>query len=473
MNNDNQLAENSEQEVSQNLGLKEANPNNPTTTEAAPNTIQPEMNSTMTTAGVSNPAQPPNQEIEKAKGHAWIPLIIILVLLVGGCIGAYFLVFANPKQAFQKTIDKSFNYLTSSIKKLDNQSSSFKGEMSLDYNITSNDTELQKLMEVLNHVDWNFQYGMDYNNKVFTFDLDTKYKNENLINANIYGKDGKVYILAKDVMNKYLYTEVEEYDKFFKREDIHTEDYTTVLNSVKTALKKALKNEKFKKTEETLTIQGKSEKVSKNSLVLDATATANISKSLLKSLKEDKKFIQIFSKISEVTEKELTDNLEESYNQIQVDETDKTVLTVSIYTSGLLHSFVGFEIDLKYEEQPLYKILITQKNNFYEFNIFSGEEKILTGSLKEEAKDSTFKEELTLDIASTVSVKLLLNGKMEYNTKIEEPNLSNSVNYEELTETELNDIITKLSKNKAFTDFLNDIQSYSDELNSISFRSRY
>ena len=59
-----------------------------------------------------------------------------------------------------------------------------------------------------------------------------------------------------------------------------------------------------------------------------------------------------------------------------------------------------------------------------------------------------------------------MTGNMEYNAKIEEPNLSNSVRYENLTEEEVNSITTKILENKNLNQFITDIQEiilgYSD-----------
>ena len=407
-----------------------------------------------------------NSNIPKKNNKKMVIPIIVVLCLIGILIGGYFLIFTNPKQVFNKAIDKSFNFFTSNIVNLEQKYDSLKGETNFDYEITASDKEQQKLLDVINNIDVNVKYGIDSKNKVFNVNLDTKYKNKDLVDANVIGSDSKIYFLLKDITSKYIFVNVEKYDEIFEKRDNYTENSVKILNGIKSALKKSISDEDFKRSTETIKINGKDEKVHKNYLVIDNYKTmVSISKKFVTSLKNDKDFIESVAKVYDIEKSRIEEMLKsilDSMDNEVVADTNNFKIILSIYTKGFSNSFAGVDIETQEAGKTLSKYTITKNDNTFEFNFSADGKSIINGTLKidntNETNKSILKEEIVLNISDIGKIKININTNIEYNVNIEKESITNSVNYEDLKEEEINDIITKLKNSKNVPEFISDIE---------------
>lgn len=396
----------------------------------------------------------------KKKNKMVLPLIIILIL-IAGVVAVYFLVFNNPKRIFSKTISKGFSYLYENLDNV-NKYDTTSGTVSLSYELTSEDENMQSVFDMVNGIDFNFAYTVDYKNKLMNFDFDSTYNNEKLLNLSVYGENGKGYVLLKDIYDKYLSTDIEGYEEIFNTTKNQTE-VKTILKSSEKALNKALTNDDFIKNEETIKINGKDVKVTNNALVLNNKNFNRISKSVLTTLKNDADFISAVNKISNDESVDTKATLENAIANIgEVDPDDKTTITISIYTKGILKEFVGLNIEVK-EETTTFISFIKTNENTYSLVAKQDNDEVLNGTIKLDVKNDSnggnLNVELTMDIPTMMSVKLDVKSTVKHNVEFNKVDVTNSVDAASLTEVETNTIMTNLMANPGLAKLITNIQT--------------
>lgn len=396
----------------------------------------------------------------KKKNKIVLPLIIILIL-IAGVVAVYFLVFNNPKRIFSKTISKGFSYLYENLDNV-NKYDTTSGTVSLSYELTSEDENMQSVFDMVNGIDFNFAYTVDYKNKLMNFDFDSTYNNEKLLNLSVYGENGKGYVLLKDIYDKYLSTDIEGYEEIFNTTKNQTE-VKTILKSSEKALNKALTNDDFIKNEETIKINGKDVKVTNNALVLNNKNFNRISKSVLTTLKNDADFISAVNKISNDESVDTKATLENAIANIgEVDPDDKTTITISIYTKGILKEFVGLNIEVK-EETTTFISFIKTNENTYSLVAKQDNDEVLNGTIKLDVKNDSnggnSNVELTMDIPKIMSVKLDVKSTVKHNVEFNKVDVTNSVDAASLTEVETNTIMTNLMANPGLAKLITNIQT--------------
>lgn len=396
----------------------------------------------------------------KKKNKIVLPLIIILIL-IAGVVAVYFLVFNNPKRIFSKTISKGFSYLYENLDNV-NKYDTTSGTVSLSYELTSEDENMQSVFDMVNGIDFNFAYTVDYKNKLMNFDFDSTYNNEKLLNLSVYGENGKGYVLLKDIYDKYLSTDIEGYEEIFNTTKNQTE-VKTILKSSEKALNKALTNDDFIKSEETIKINGKDVKVTNNALVLNNKNFNRISKSVLTTLKNDADFISAVNKISNDESVDTKATLENAIANIgEVDSDDKTTITISIYTKGILKEFVGLNIEVKEETTTVISFIKTNENT-YSLVAKQDNDEVLNGTIKLDVKNDSngghSNVELTMDIPTMMSVKLDVKSTVKHNVEFNKVDVTNSVDAASLTEVETNTIMTNLMANPGLAKLITNIQT--------------
>ena len=391
--------------------------------------------------------QPSGAEVppSKKKNNLIIPIVAI-VAVFGALVALYFLVFNNPKKLFEKSISKGFDTLYNSLDGITKNGTS-KSSGSLSYKLSATDPQVQQIFDMINGIAFDYEYVVDYKNKLISLDFNSTYNNEKLINLSGYAENGKGYVLLKDAYDKYLSTEIEGYEKIFENAN-DQEDVKTILKSIEKALKKSLKSSDFTKETVTIKINGKDEKVNDNALVLTNENFNRISESLLTILKDDADFISAVNKISQDESVDTKAELEDAIASIgEVDPDDTTKIKMSIYTKGVLNEFVGFNLSIV-EEEEIGMSFIKNGDNTYDIVGKQGENELVTGTLKAEETITDSKTssdiELKISVPSIVDIQLNVKSTMEYGSKFNKVDVSNSIDADSLTEIEANTITTNL-----------------------------
>ena len=123
-------------------------------------------------------------------------------------------------------------------------------------------------------------------------ELKTTYKNEKLVDTNIYMQDEKSFILLPDAFDKYITIDLsKEYNNIFNTAE-NNEEIKVIIKSVNQAFQKSIKKEYLTSEDKTITIDDKKTKTTKISMKLDEKKLTKITKEFLVYLKEDKEFIK-------------------------------------------------------------------------------------------------------------------------------------------------------------------------------------
>lgn len=386
----------------------------------------------------------------KQKGLIIGGILFLVVLLLGMII--FTLVSVKPKKIFTTSIDKVYSY----VKENNNTIETTSGKFTFTTDLHSKNTQEEKILDIVNNLILSIHYAVDIDNKKINMDLDSQYKNKELLKANLFVENENAYVFLNDLYSKYIQVPIEGFDEAFATMK-NKDDYEIVLKHLKEALNKALKDDYFQKENTTLAIQGKNIKVTENKLILNEKNTKEIASILSVELNNDE-FIKSVSKITTNSEEKIKERL----NSLQDENKNLNSknFTISIYTKGFQNEFMGIEfkdehdaITILKEKKENYSYLLKTNNETYKGNV----------EIKTNKKDIYLK--ISLDTKE-------INGSITFDfVNDETPNIpnidtSNAILIDSLKDTDSIDILNNLQKNEGVVEFIQSIASlYSANLN--------
>ncbi len=381
-------------------------------------------------------------EKDKKKSKLLLILLSVVILLIVGAVIIYFYINSNPLLAIKYNANKLTENITEQIEKQE-KIKKISGNLEIDYNIESTDATLKEMVDAFNGLSVVANYKMDTENKILQTELKTTYKNEKLIDANIYMQDKKSFVQLPGVFDKYINVDIsEDYDDIFNTAK-NTKESKVIVKSVNKAFQKSLKKEYLTSENKTITIDDKKTKTTKISMKLNDEKLAKILKDFLTYLKDDQEFIKAANSISET--KNTKEEIENLIDEISFDNQSGTTMIVSIYCKGILKEVVRYEVELKQDEET-YNIAVTKHKDKYDFKIKQEDVIISKGAITKE------KEKISIE-ASLIGLgnaTINITNKEEKNPTINKKEIKDSVKYEDLTEKQMQDIATKLLQNKGF-----------------------
>lgn len=381
-------------------------------------------------------------EKNKKKSKLLLILLSVVILLIVGAVIIYFYINSNPLLAIKYNANKLTENITEQIDKHENIKK-ISGNLEIDYNIESTDKTLKEMIEAFNGLSLKANYKIDTENKILQTELKTTYKNEKLVDANIYMQDKKSFLQLPGVFDKYINIDLSEnYDDIFNTSK-NTKESKIIVKSVNKAFQKSLKKEYLTSENKTITLDDKKTKTTKISMELNDEKLAKISKDFLTYLKEDQEFIKAVNSISE--NKNTKEEIEDLIDEISFDKKSKTTMTLSIYCKGILKEVVRYEIELKQDKES-YNIKVTKNKDKYDFKIKQEDVIVSKGAI------TKTKEKISIE-ASLIGLgnaTINITNKEEKNPTINKKEIKDSVKYEDLTEKQMQDITTKLLQNKGF-----------------------
>lgn len=383
-----------------------------------------------------------NEIIDNEKNKKKSILLLAVILLLVAVVIVYFYINSNPLLAIKYNANKLTENITEQIEKQE-KNKKISGNLEIDYNIEPTDKTLKETIDAFNGISVVANYKMDTENKILQTELKTTYKNEKLIDANIYMQDKKGFIQLPGVFDKYINVDLsEDYDDIFNTTK-NTKESKVIVKSINKAFQKSLKKEYLTSENKTITIDDKKTKTTKISMKLNDEKLAKISKDFLTYLKEDQEFIKAVNSVSET--KNTKEEIENLINEISSDNQSGTTMTLSIYCKGILKEVVRYEVELKQDEQT-YNIAITKHKDKYDFKIKQEDVIISKGTI---IKD---KEKISIEasLIGLVNATINITNKEEKNPTINKKEIKDSIKYEDLTEKQMQDITTKLFQNKGF-----------------------
>jgi len=443
----------------------------------------------------------------KKKNKSVIIIAIIAILVLALCLLYKFIY--NPKKLFIKSINKQYteveNYLYDLIKETSNKkamtiSNNLEFNVKVDKSISNNSTN--SLIDEINKLKLNSEVGYDKKNKQMLINVNALYEKDSIINLITYVKDKNLYLELKDLFDKYIIVPVDDYNSYFKN-TISESDIKYILKKTKDVYINNLDEKNFKKSNGTIKIDGKDTKVSKISYEISQKEAYILGENILKELKNDSKYIEALATISnedkETIKKSMKKGIESLQKDISSKEFDsKNRISFVTYVKGITNKSVGYEVlvngsdnvKISYTkgDNNTIKVVMNNEeilnaqiyNDKIKMSINVEDKKItfdiskkvngkkttydydlnisgmsVTGNIiidmKKENKDGSYEAEVDVNanVMGLVKLNVKNTSKAVITDELKLPDLSNSINYEKLTDDDINNIKSKLYENKA------------------------
>ena len=369
--------------------------------------------------------------------------IIILILLLASGIYYYF-VIDNPK-----TILKTY---FNSIPSIDNINYPKYIEYSLKVNVDSNNKENEALCDLLNKLILNIKSNNNEEYNSYIFNLG--YEDKVLPNIKLQTKnnENKIYLLLEDIYDKTIEIDLgnEEHKDISK---IDKDDIEKEFNNIYDILKEEIKN---------ILEKGEySKKIEKLDKKIVRKYTINISKDTLtntfNNLLNNKDFITSCTKITNQNEEKITKEIKDIIN-------DLTDIDFSIYQELINKNIIKYEITFDNEI-----ITMTYSNNMYTFTYKEDDKVIYTGTITIDRNDNNITMYFnTTHITDKENIKTNIVIKTSDTSNIELLDTTNSININDISDKEMNNILNNILNNDAVKSILNneEVSNYIKEKNA-------
>lgn len=434
-----------------------------------------------------------NQETVVDSKSSKMGILFLIIALIGiicaVCVCGYYFLF-NKKKIVSSFVDAVYNKVGLAIDEyysFDYQKNSvlINGDMSFNTNIPD--------FDVLNNEKLSYSVGLDYQNKRIQGGVTLNEDNLSLFDVMLYMKDNFGYISLPDVYTFLIKVEIpeDEYRSIFEVEDvgISKDDVKYINKAYRDILVNSLDMNDFKKSSKVIIVNGVDTKVNALSYTLDNNNYEKFINNVIDNTLKDEKLLEIFSKLSDSSVADIKSSLNDSRSS---DYSDVSIV-FDLYTKGFMNEYVGMDINFL----GLYDIQVRSYDNISDVNVIFGEYK--SNFIVKDLGDKTYNIDFTFDMAgksltgnisnsyknidsnkteNSLSVNINVEDKMfNFNTNyvqsisetIADVDVSNSVDYESITEEEMNEIyskiLAKLQDSKIYN-FINTISEnfYNDDV---------
>ena len=396
-------------------------------------------------------------EKEKRSNKSLLVAIVIIVLLAiaGGIF--YFVKITSPKYIFTAKIN---SLLVESESKSNKEFEKFNTSLTLSGNIETTNSEYKQIANIINDGKIKIDIQADLEAKKALLGANIDYKNLELLQANAFFQAGdqNVYFYVKDLFDKYFKVDMADSTEEFDIDaifDVDTSDSENINKKIsdkiiKDTISENIKDEYFSKE----TVDG----MTKNTMKVTVAELRNIYINVITSLKDNEKYLNCFKD---------SEKLKESYEKIlkTVQEFDNKYDTysieIAIYTKGFSNKAKKVEIRAIISENEEAKFVINEideKNYDFSLDIKSEEKgmpitaEALKGTIKIEDKSDETKaiSVVVENIPDVGKVSLDLEVSMSQDTDIENVNVLNSVDINNLSQSDMFKLYTNLTKMKIY-----------------------
>lgn len=369
-----------------------------------------------------------------------VVLVLVALIVAGGFV--YLKFFNNkPQKIFEKAISKAFEMTEKTAKnegKLDI-------ELSASLNSTSQDMMMANTYLQMIKLNLTTEFNMD--KKVLNQGISVSAFDEPVISVEGLIQDNNIYFLLNNIYSKYIQVPSEEMEGVEPNEIFNTENIEVSEKLVK-ELKQILLDEVNSKelTQENVEVDG--DKLTKTTVKFTAKEIEQIITKLT---------VELY-KISPVND---VKNIVEGLEQIEIDEEDAendNYLEISIYTKRLTGKKVKTEIVMinVADDEAIVVTIAEKEDEKVEITFAMNEDSIATNkavtmftlTIKEEGENKgTVTLKANIDEAAS-SVTITAKYSIDYNAKVEPKNVRNSINANDLTEKDMNEMMTNIENNK-------------------------
>lgn len=377
-----------------------------------------------------------------SKNGLAVAIIGILVLLILGGLGVWYYTTNKADVMVNKIIDKVFDGVT--FKNEENSEITY----DLSLNIKSENLESEAL-DIINNTKIKGSIYINSKDKYTLINLGATYKDKELLSFDAYYNDNTIYLQEKSIYDKYVSINIPEelQTEINNMYTINEKDINIVKKGIKNALKNALKEETFIKEKVDTNINGKNTKANSLKLIINDENRKEILTKISKYLKDNDEFLDSMSNLTDSTSQEIFNSLEsltENYTNTY------TTTTIILYTTGITNELA--KVDIKSEQNEKEVSRVVCESDTCDIQIINDGEQMNMNILMNETSS-------TIKINGKMGeddVSLTLNLKGNYNKK-DAPKINESVNIDEISEEDMNTIMTNLGEKEEIKYFIEKI----------------
>lgn len=377
-----------------------------------------------------------------SKNGLAVAIIGILVLLILGGLGIWYYTTNKADVMVNKIIDKVLDGVT--FKNEENSEITY----DLSLNIKSENLESEAL-DIINNTKVKGSIYINSKDKYTLINLGATYEDKELLSFDAYYNDNTIYLQEKSIYDKYVSINIPEelQTEINNMYTINEKDINIVKKSIKNALKNALKEETFIKEKVDTNINGKNTKANSLKLIINDENRKEILTKISKYLKDNDEFLDSMSNLTDSTSQEIFNSLEsltENYTNTY------TTTTIILYTTGITNELA--KVDIKSEQNEKEVSRVVCESDTCDIQIINDGEQMNMNILMNETSS-------TIKINGKMGeddVSLTLNLKENYNKK-EAPKINESVNIDEISEEDMNTIMTNLGEKEEIKYFIEKI----------------
>lgn len=377
-----------------------------------------------------------------SKNGLAVAIIGILVLLILGGLGIWYYTTNKADVMVNKIIDKVFDGVT--FKNEENSEITY----DLSLNIKSENLESEAL-DIINNTKIKGSIYINSKDKYTLINLGATYEDKELLSFDAYYNDNTIYLQEKSIYDKYVSINIPEelQTEINNMYTINGKDINIVKKGIKNALKNALKEETFIKEKVDTNINGKNTKANSLKLIINDENRKEILTKISKYLKDNDEFLDSMSNLTDSTSQEIFNSLEsltENYTNTY------TTTTIILYTTGITNELA--KVDIKSEQNEKEVSRVVCESDTCDIQIINDGEQMNMNILMNETSS-------TIKINGKMGeddVSLTLNLKENYNKK-DAPKINESVNIDEISEEDMNTIMTNLGEKEEIKYFIEKI----------------
>ena len=377
-----------------------------------------------------------------SKNGLAVAIIGILVLLILGGLGVWYYTTNKADVMVNKIIDKVLDGVT--FKNEENSEITY----DLSLNIKSENLESEAL-DIINNTKIKGSIYINSKDKYTLINLGATYEDKELLSFDAYYNDNTIYLQEKSIYDKYVSINIPEelQTEINNMYTINEKDINIVKKGIKNALKNALKEETFIKEKVDTNINGKSTKANSLKLIINDENRKEILTKISKYLKDNDEFLDSMSNLTDSTSQEIFNSLEsltENYTNTY------TTTTIILYTTGITNELA--KVDIKSEQNEKEVSRVVCESDTCDIQIINDGEQMNMNILMNETSS-------TIKINGKMGeddVSLTLNLKENYNKK-DAPKINESVNIDEISEEDMNTIMTNLGEKEEIKYFIEKI----------------
>ena len=167
------------------------------------------------------------------------------------------------------------------------------------------DDELGPIINLIKNITLSGKTQIDYKNKNFVFNLDSKYNNKEMLKFDTYIANEKLYIDLIDVYDKKISFDIEGINNFFEISK-YKNDIKILVNESVNTFNNSLKDEYFSLEKVKMAVDGQETAVDKVTLLLNYENASSLVNDILNSLKANDAFLDSYVNIMKLEDEDIT-----------------------------------------------------------------------------------------------------------------------------------------------------------------------